>query len=235
LQITEDRRKRVIDLYFNQHKTYAEIAQIEKMSPRDIHAIVKEEEARRQKYKDEQQQEEISSKTYKLFSDGKKPVEVAITLNLREQEVTKLFMEYCKLKRLHILNSIYKETNGKLGQLLKIYKQLIKKRLMNIEQVSNAADTAIHKLPYMESLKQLKDEVNKLQNTVEGLLQNIEALKYKISILDNIIFSSEQDCKRTEQKVQELTAQKNMLEKLIADILNGEGYSKIKQIAKEKC
>ena len=30
-QITEQRRKRVIDLYFNQHKTYAEIAQIERM------------------------------------------------------------------------------------------------------------------------------------------------------------------------------------------------------------
>jgi hypothetical protein len=29
LQITEDRKKRVIDLYFNQHKSYAEIAQIE--------------------------------------------------------------------------------------------------------------------------------------------------------------------------------------------------------------
>ena len=47
LQITEERRKRVIDLYFNQHKTYAEIAEIEHISPRDIHAIIKEEEARR--------------------------------------------------------------------------------------------------------------------------------------------------------------------------------------------
>jgi predicted HTH domain antitoxin len=67
LQITEDRRKRVIDLYFNQNKTYAEIAQIEKMSPRDIHAIVKEEESRRQNYQRQQQQEETSSKAYKLF------------------------------------------------------------------------------------------------------------------------------------------------------------------------
>jgi predicted DNA-binding protein YlxM (UPF0122 family) len=56
LQITEDKRERVIDLYFNQHKTYAEIAQIEKMSPMDIHAIIKEEEARRQKYEHQQKQ-----------------------------------------------------------------------------------------------------------------------------------------------------------------------------------
>ena len=35
LKITKDRKKRVIDLNFNQHKSYAEIAQIERMSPRD--------------------------------------------------------------------------------------------------------------------------------------------------------------------------------------------------------
>jgi DNA-binding CsgD family transcriptional regulator len=85
LQITKDRRKRVIDLYFNQHKTYAEIAQIEKMSPRDIHAIIKEEEVRRQKYK----QQEISSKAYKLFSEGKTPLQVAILLNIRQSEAAK--------------------------------------------------------------------------------------------------------------------------------------------------
>jgi hypothetical protein len=66
-------------------------------------------------------------------------------------------MEYCKLKRLYILNSIYRETNGKLGPFLKIYKQLIKERGMSIEQVANAVDIAANKLPYMESLyKQLK-------------------------------------------------------------------------------
>jgi hypothetical protein len=52
------------------------------MSIRDISTILKEEEARRQKYKDQQQQEDIFSKAYKLFSEGKTPVKVAITLNL---------------------------------------------------------------------------------------------------------------------------------------------------------
>jgi DNA-binding CsgD family transcriptional regulator len=87
LKITEERKKRVIDLYFNQHKTYAEIVEIEHISPRDIHAIIKEEEARRQKYK----QQDISAQAYKLFSEGKTPVQVAITLNLGQPEVTKLY------------------------------------------------------------------------------------------------------------------------------------------------
>jgi DNA-binding CsgD family transcriptional regulator len=94
VQITEERKKRVIDLYFNQHKTYAEIAEIEHISPRDIHAIIKEGEARRQKHKHQQHRQEITSKAYKLFSEGKTSVQVAIILNLREPAVTKLYTEY---------------------------------------------------------------------------------------------------------------------------------------------
>ena len=50
------------------------------------------------------------------------------------------------------LNSIYKETNGKLWKFLKLYTELIKKRRMNIEQVVIAIEIAVHKLPHMETL-----------------------------------------------------------------------------------
>ena len=130
MQVTEDRRKRVIDLYFNQHKTYAEIAEIERISPRDIHAIIKKEEARRQKYERQQQQQETSSKAYKLSSDGKKPVEIAIELNLREPEVTKLYREYLKLKRMYKLYSAYTELGDEaIGDFLKLY-ELSKKKVL---------------------------------------------------------------------------------------------------------
>jgi predicted DNA-binding protein YlxM (UPF0122 family) len=109
LQITEDRKRRVIDLYFNQHKSYAEIAQIEHISPRDIPPIIKEEESRIQKYKDQQQRQQLCAKAYKLFSEGKTPVQVAITLYLGQPEVTKLYREYWKLKRLDRLYSAYTE------------------------------------------------------------------------------------------------------------------------------
>jgi DNA-binding transcriptional regulator LsrR (DeoR family) len=45
LTISEERKERVIDLYYNQGKTTREIAKIERMSIRDISAIRKEEEA----------------------------------------------------------------------------------------------------------------------------------------------------------------------------------------------
>jgi hypothetical protein len=72
-----------------------------------------------------------------------------------------------------------------------------------------------------------------MQRTRQGLANDIAGLKPKISLLDKTAFSSEQDCKRKEQSVQELTDKKKRIEKLIANILNGEGYSKLMQIAKE--
>jgi hypothetical protein len=234
LQITEDRKKRVIDLYFNQHKSYAESAQIEKVSPRDIHAIIKEEEARRQKYKDQQQQEEKSSKAYKLFSEGKTPVQFAVTLNLEQPEITKLYREYWKLKRLHVLDSIFKETDGKLKTFLKLYNQLIKEKGMNVNQVADVVEITIHKLTHMENLyEQVKEQIDKMQRTRQGLVNDIAGLERKLSVLDKTVFSCKQERMRTEQRVQGLTDKKDKLEKLIAHILNGEGYSMIKQIAKE--
>jgi hypothetical protein len=107
---------------------------------------------------------------------------------------------------------------------------------MSIDQVVNAVDTAIHKLPYMENLyQQAKDQAEKMQRTIQRLVYDVAALEHKISILDRIAFTSEQDGKRTQQQVQELADKKDRLEKLIANILSddNEGYSNIKQIAKE--
>lgn len=105
---------------------------------------------------------------------------------------------------------------------------------MTIEQVVNAVDIAIYKLPYMESLyRQAKDQAEKMQCTIQRLANDIAAKEYKISLLDTTAFSSEQYCKREELAIQELSDKKNRLEKWITNILNGEGYSKLKQVAKE--
>jgi hypothetical protein len=110
--------------------------------------MAKEEEARRQKCK----QQELSSRAYDLFSQGKTPLQVAIVLNIRQSEAMKYYREYWHLKGLHQLNLIYKETNGKIWIVLKLYKELIKKRRMSIEQVVNVVEIAANKLSYMETL-----------------------------------------------------------------------------------
>jgi DNA-binding transcriptional regulator LsrR (DeoR family) len=113
--LKEEKERRVIDLYYNQGKTYRDISKELRMSPNVITAILKKEEERNISTVTNNQQQSsslLATKSYELFSEGRRPVEVAIALKLKEPEVTKLFIEYCKLKRLQILNSIYKETDG---------------------------------------------------------------------------------------------------------------------------
>ncbi len=81
----------------------------------------------------------------------------------------------------------------------------MKEKGMSVEQVVNAVYAAIHKLPYIENLyEQVKEQAERMQRTRQGLVNDIQALEYKISLLDKTAFSSDQECKKTEQRVQEL-------------------------------
>jgi hypothetical protein len=111
--LTRQERERLVLELYNQGKTYREISREARISPRDIGVILnktfKEKTEGSQEQQDngddekhrEQEHEQhlsLSSKAYKLFSDRKTPLEVAIALNLKESEATKFYKEYWKLK-----------------------------------------------------------------------------------------------------------------------------------------
>jgi transposase len=163
----EERERLVIELYYNHGKTYRQISKEARISPRDIGVILnktiggKTEESKEEqdniepgKNQEQHQQQNLSLSTqaYKLFSEGKNPLEVAIALNLRESDATKFCREYWKLKRLHVLNSIFKETKGKASPFSKLYKLLIKQRGISIEKVVNVVDIAANTPSYGKSL-----------------------------------------------------------------------------------
>jgi DNA-binding CsgD family transcriptional regulator len=110
----KEREKRVLDLYYNQKMTYRDIAKLERMCPRDISAIVNKES----KDADSKQSLSKAAQAYEMFSQGKSPMEVAIALDLREPEVTKLYKESWNLRQIHDLNRIYLETHGNLSLLI---------------------------------------------------------------------------------------------------------------------
>jgi transposase len=131
----QERERLVIDLCYNQGKTYREISKEARISPRDIGVILNKviEEKNREEQQDnnggeknqnrkqEQQQLSLSAQSYKLFSDRKTLLEVAIVLNLKESETTKYYKEYWKLKQLHNLNMVYEETKGDIESFLKLW------------------------------------------------------------------------------------------------------------------
>jgi transposase len=236
LTISEERKRRVIDLYYNQGKTMREIAKIERMSIRDISAILKEEEARRQKDKHQQQQEEISSKAYKLFSDRKTPLEVAIALNLRESEATKFYKEYWKLKQLHNLNMVYEETKGDIEPFLKLYR-LSKVKGMGVKQVVTLLEIANNDLPSIEErFKRLRNDISMLQFRKQVFERNLYQLNNQIAITSRLLNSYRISCIRERREIENLCNEKTRLEALVTGFKNSneEYLNKIKQVAEEK-
>ena len=107
----------IVDLYYNQKKTFREIQQIVRKSPRDIKVILNKAEPERSSLS-------IPAQAYRLFSEGKTPIEVAIILNIREPEATQFNLEYWKLSQLGSLNRIYQETNGNISPLAELHRQM---------------------------------------------------------------------------------------------------------------
>ena len=112
-----EKEQRVIELY-QQGKNIREIAQDVHMSFGSIGAIERKVKGLQDddgKSK-EQQQDNIAhtilskdSQAFALFSDGKKPTEVAIKLDLGADVVDKLYQQFWKLEGLYQLNLVYKE------------------------------------------------------------------------------------------------------------------------------
>ena len=216
MTISDERKKQVVNLYYNQGKTTREIAKMERMSIRDISSILKEEESRQQKYKHQQQQrEELSGKAYELFSKGKNALEVAIELNLREPEVNIMYREYWKLTRLEELHSAYKELgdNG-LRYFVKLYK-LAKKEGMTVEKVINALAIANEELPYLEERRELlNDEINTLESKRQKLNNDWNILNDKIASSKESLESYLTSCNRKKQESKNLNDEISRLEAL---------------------
>jgi hypothetical protein len=106
-QSKQEKEKLVIDLY-SQGKTYRQIAEQIRISPNDIHAILKKkEESNYSTVTNNQQQSSFATtKAYEPFSKENTPLQVAIALNIKQSEATKYYREYWKLLGLQKLDSL---------------------------------------------------------------------------------------------------------------------------------
>src|SRR6266516_5162477 len=158
----QQRERLVLDLY-NQGKNTREIAEEARMSFSAIGAILKKAEQENETSKEQTEKVSQAAQAYKLFSDGKSPVDVAIALNLRQADVTELYKEYWNLKNLHELNQVYEEIKGDIHSFVKLYK-LAKAVGMNTQHVGKLLVIADNHLPAVEyRYQELKREETSLQ------------------------------------------------------------------------
>ena len=111
-----------------------------------------------------QSHNEKATQAYKLFTERKKPVEVAIQLSLSEKEATRFYTEYWRLKRLYGLYHIYQESKGNLSYILKLC-TLAKRHGItaadnNIEWFVNMVNIGTYNIPEIQKVySKLKDEL----------------------------------------------------------------------------
>jgi hypothetical protein len=123
--ITREEIDRLIIELYEAKKPYRVIAKEARVSPGYICSVIRRYRGEPEKEEKQQQQENeltIDTKVFKLFEEGKGPVQVAIDLNLPSTEVTRLQQEYWRLKGLQMLDDLYEDIKDEVFQFQTTYK-----------------------------------------------------------------------------------------------------------------
>jgi predicted transcriptional regulator len=226
----QEKEKLVLELY-TQGKTYRQIAEEARICPRDIKNIVE----KPVKAMELKQSISVSSQAYKLFSEGKTPLQVAIALNLRDDQVTELYKEYWDLNNLHDLNQVHEEIKDNIGSFLNLYK-LAKAAGMNAQQVIRLLKIANNHLPVVEQrCEDLKREVYSLEGDKRNSIMILQELSDQISELNNTRDSYRLSCEEERRQMGELYQKMARQEALVDDFQNNsEEYIKITRAVGDK-
>jgi predicted DNA-binding protein YlxM (UPF0122 family) len=157
----------VVDLYYNKNYTYRQIATEVRMSPNQISKIIRRHEEKNDAIANKKKVLSHSSQAYKLFSEGKDNVQVAIKLDLPQEQITQFRLEYWRLQNQDELESMYMITKGKVSVLRKIYKELMIMGGMSSEKVAAVVDINLNILPEMK--RKLGDMKRELDETCKAL------------------------------------------------------------------
>jgi hypothetical protein len=181
----EEKEKLVLDLY-NQGKSTRQIAEEARMSFRDIGAILDKAEEEKETNNEHAEKMSQSTQAYKLFSEGKSPVQVAIALNLQEPEVAKFYVEYWRLVQYHSLSRIYEEIKDGIGPFVNLY-TLAKVARMDTPSVIRLLEIANNDLPIVEhKYERLKREVDDLEANKHNSARILQEISDQISYLRKI-------------------------------------------------
>src|SRR5215216_1638385 len=103
----EEKEKMVLDLYYTKGYTYKQLTRELRMSPNQLREIIKRHEEKNDALANKKKELSLSSKAYKLFYEGKDNVEVAIKLDLPQEQITQYRSEYWRLRNQNKLESWY--------------------------------------------------------------------------------------------------------------------------------
>ncbi|MGB8034696.1 MAG: hypothetical protein WCF03_12845, partial [Nitrososphaeraceae archaeon] len=188
----EERRRRVLEFY-SQGMGTREIAKLLHMLFTDIAKVLKVADEEKESEQQRTRQEFLSSKAYRLFSEGKSPVQVAIDLNIRASEAIIFQREYWELEGLHNLNQIYQEIRDGTWNFVNLWKS-VKAAGMDVPHVNRLLTIANNDLPSVESRYEgLKKEAATLEFQKASSARDSELLNNQIIMMRKTLDSTRLD------------------------------------------
>jgi len=157
------------------------------------------------------------TKALKLFSEGQNLVYVATKLDMKPEDVKKLYLEYLNLKGLDDLTQFYYEQGDQFLPFVQFYNTLRSKGISTLKVIGLAE--LVDKIPYVESnYKEKSDSIQGMLQQAQSIakeiyrLQNIEAVLQKnISWLDSMSNSKEQEIQYLSNEIEKLKKQNEEL------------------------
>jgi hypothetical protein len=117
-------------------KTTRHLAQVAHISPKDIGTIIRRYTGEDSEYQGNSQS--LNSRAFKMFSDGKSLVNVAIALDIGADEVLGIHNDYLRLLNLDSLMTLYRELDDNdFNLLMYLYRQLKWEGLANRNDILN--------------------------------------------------------------------------------------------------
>ena len=132
-----------------------------------------------------------------LFSNGKKPIEVAVELDLTASEVHEMQEEFWALNGLYDLAFVYNEIKAYLPSFLKLFHCLKERRMLNENQISKLIRYANYDLSDLANRVQcLSNEIINLEGQKRNSMNKVILWNAQLSDLGKAIDHKNQQLKR---------------------------------------
>ena len=114
------------------------------------------------------EEKSIETKALDLLYQGKKPIEVAVELNLQATKTSKLYKDYLQLEGFHKLVSFYEEIRDNMSLFLRLYYAIVQNNIK-----PNEIDNLVKNSNELASLKTaIRIKRNELYSIEERIKQH---------------------------------------------------------------
>lgn len=220
--LTRKQKEESVIQLLEQGKTSKEITAEVHVCPNFITPI-------RRKLEGDESQPSIRNQAYQMFLEGKKPIDVAIALQIDSVEAIRYWKEYLQLKQEYTLLKIRNEFDGDFSQFINLYMEM-KRNRYSLKELKRALETVrktdtelIFLMEIEEEKKKRQEEVNQLEGDIKMLSNDISVLKSEKNCLEignRLLFLS----------VQSLMQKKVNVEKQLTRLYDISGHAMDKQL-----